>query len=281
MFTKRVLNLGEIKMIKKLMILGMVLILGICGLSGCLGPQTTDYFNGEYDVTEDTILKVTTFNGQIEINFWDGETVSFNAIKKSRLGQDELDKAEINVLESDDLIEIVAEYVGTRSTTPSVDMNIKIPKNVTVEYVKTSNGAILINEVKGNISVTTSNGDIEIENIKGYISASTSNGRIDVKDTTGVKDLKTSNGRIYAEIFDFIDDITISSSNGGIEIYINPQLNADIEMTTSNGQISISGISLNVTNSEDKHIVGKLGLGGNKIDIHTSNGNIYLRKLEV
>jgi len=268
-------------MIKKFMSLVIILMFGICGLSGCLGPKTTDYFDEEYDVTEDTILRVTTFNGQIEVNSWDSETVLLNAIKKSRFGQDELDKAEINVLESENLIEIEAEYVGTRLTTPSVDMNIKVPKNVTVEYIKTSNGAIQINGVKGNISATTSNGAIDIENIDGYVSATTSNGGIEVKDTKGVKDLKTSNGRIYAEIFDFIDDIMISTSNGGIDIFINPLLNADIEMTTSNGQISISGISLNVTNSEDKHIVGKLGQGGNKIDIQTSNGNIYFKKLEV
>jgi len=264
---------------KELMIVFMLIFI-IGGINGCLGPQATDYFNGEYDVNENTILKVTTFNGQIEINVWDGEKVSLNAIKKSRFGQDELDKAEINVFESENLIEIEAEYVGQRSSTPSVDMNIKVPQNITLEYVKTSNGAIQISGVKGNISATTSNGDIDIDDIEGYISAITSNGRIEVKDTTGIKDLKSSNGRIYAEVFDFKDDIIISTSNGGIDVYIYPFLNADIEMTTSNGQISISGISLNITSSEDKHIVGKLGSGGNKIDIHTSNGNMYLRKLD-
>ena len=266
---------------KRIIIVGIIQIIVISGISGCFGPQVTDYFNGEYDVTEDTILKITTFNGQIEVNIWDGEKISFNAIKKSRFGQDELDKAEISVLESENLIEIEAKYVGQRSSTPSVDMNIKVPQNITIEYVKTSNGAILISGVKGNISATTSNGDIDIEDIEGYISATTSNGRIEIKDTTGIKDLKSSNGRIYAEVFDFKDDISISTSNGGIDVYINSLLNADIEMTTSNGQISIIGITLNITNSEDKHIVGKLGDGGNKIEIHTSNGNIYLRKLEL
>jgi hypothetical protein len=268
-------------MIKKITILGMILILSICGLSGCLGPQTTDYFDGEYDTDENTVLKVTTINGQIEINVWDGEMVLLNAIKKSRIGQDELDKVEINVLESENLIEIEAEYTGSRSTTPSVDMNIKVPQNVSIESVKTSNGDIQISGVKGNISATTSNGAIVIENIEGYVSATTSNGNLEVKDTTGIKDLKSSNGRINTEIFDFTDNISISTSNGRIDVYINPMLNADIEMTTSNGQISLSGITLNVTKSENKHITGKLGLGGNMIDIHTSNGNIYLRKLEV
>jgi hypothetical protein len=265
---------------KNFIIFSIILIFGISIFSGCVGSQVTDYFNREYDVTESKILKVTTFNGDIEVNFWDSETVSFNAIKKSRLGQDELDKAEINVFESEDLIEFEAEYVGTRTTTPSVDVNVKVPGYVSVDSLKTSNGDITIYGIKGNISTETSNGDIDIENIEGYPSAITSNGDIEIKDTTGVKDLHSSNGRIYAEIYDFGENITISSSNGRIEIYINPQLNADIEMTTSWGEISISGISLNVTNSEDKHIVGKLGLGGNKIVIETSNGDILLIKLE-
>jgi DUF4097 and DUF4098 domain-containing protein YvlB len=265
---------------KVLMFIGVLLTILIGFLSGCLGPQVTDYFNGEYDVDENTILRVTTLNGQIEIDVWDGDKIEFNAIKKSRISKEELDKVEINVLESENLIEIEAEYVGSRAATPSVDMNIKIPKNVTVEYAKTSNSDILISKVIGNITAITSNGDIDIEDVKGYISASTSNGRIDVKGTTGIKDLQTSNGRIFADIYDFLDDITISSSNGGIDVYINPMLDADIEMTTSNGDISLIDISLNVSILEDKHIVGKLGEGGSKIDIQTSNGNIYLRNLE-
>ncbi len=64
-------------------------------------------------------------------------------------------------------------------------------------------------------------------------------------------------------------------------VYINPSLNADIDMTTSNGQITISGISLNMTISEEKHKAGELDDGGNILDLHTSNGNINLRKLEI
>ena len=265
---------------KELIIFGVMLLIIVNLFSGCFGSQVTDYFNGEYNVDENTILKITTINGQIEVNVWDEDIISLNAIKKSRISQDELEKTLINVIESESLIEIEAEYIGTRLTTPSVDMNIKVPKNVTVEYVKTSNGAIQISGVKGNITATTSNGAIDIEDVDGYITATTSNGKIDVKKTTGIMDLESSNGGIYAEVYDFKKDISISTSNGRIDVYINPLLNADIEMTTSNGQISISGISLNVTYSEEKHIIGKLGEGGNKIDIQTSNGDIYLRKLE-
>ena len=52
-------------------------------------------------------------------------------------------------------------------------------------------------------------------------------------------------------------------------------------METSNGQITIGGITLNLTTNEEKHKKGTLGDGGNKIFIKTSNGNINLYKLEV
>ena len=266
---------------KQYVVIGVIIVILVGWLSGCFGPQTTDYFNGEYEAHENTILKVTTLNGQIEINAWDGDKVSFNAIKKSTFGQEELDKVEINVIESENQIEIEAKYIGQRTTTPSVDMNIKVPQNVTVDSVTTSNGAIQISGTKGDIIATSSNGAIFIENVDGYVSATTSNGRIEIKGTTGIKDLKSSNLGIYAEVYDFQENNTISTSNGEITVYINPSLHADIDMTTSNGHISVTGVTLNFTISEEKHKAGVLGDGGNTLDIHTSNGNINLRRLEI
>jgi DUF4097 and DUF4098 domain-containing protein YvlB len=93
--------------------------------------------------------------------------------------------------------------------------------------------------------------------------------------------LKSSNLGINAEVYDFRDNVSISSSNGGITVYINTSLNVNIEMTTSNGQISIKDVTLNNQVSEDKHIEGLLGEGGKLLDIQTSNGNINLYKLEI
>jgi len=266
---------------KQFLIFGIVIVVIAVGVTGCLGGKYTDYFNGEYQANENTILKVTTLNGQIEIYTLENDTISLNAIKKSTISREELDNTEIKVDESGNKIEIKTQYNGKRTIQPSVDMIIKVPSFVTIETVMTSNGAIIIENVKGNITASSSNGAITIENVDGYISATTSNGDIEVTDTTGLKNLKSSNGKINTEIFDIQEDITISTSNGGITVYINPSLNTNIEMETSNGQITISDITLNLTIDEEKHKVGTLGDDGNKIFIRTSNGNIKLYKLEV
>jgi len=266
---------------KQLLIAGLTLVLIAIELTGCLGGQHTDYFDGEYESDGNSILKVTTFNGQIEVYTWDNDSVSLNAIKRSSISREELDNADINVDESGDNIEINVLYTGQRTIQPSVDMNIKVPSYVTVDTVTTSNGAIIIEDAKGNITADSSNGAITIANVDGYVAATTSNGRIEVTGTTGIKNLHSSNGVINTEIYDIQENITISTSNGGITVYITPSLNADIEMETSNGHIIINGITLNLTTDEEKHKEGTLGDGGTKILIQTSNGNIKLYELEV
>jgi len=260
----------------------MVLIMIIIGFTGCLGPRSTEYFNEDYLVDENTILKVSTINGQIEIIGWDEDNISLNAIKKSNFGRDELDKVKIDVEQKEGEIEIEAYYIGNRTSQPSVDINIKVPNHVFVDMVSTSNGAIDISDVKGDIVASTSNGGIFIDDVDGYVKASTSNGRIKIEDTTGVFDLTSSNLGIDAEIFDFLDDIEISTSNGGIVLYINPSLNAYLDISTSNGVITIDdNLDLTILLSEDKHKQGQLGEGGNDIDIHTSNGNIKIYELSL
>ena len=255
-----------------------VLLMGL--LSGCVGPQISEFFNEEYNANENTVIRVTTINGQLEISSWDGDTVKVDAVKKTRIGQEELDLTKITVDEFNEILEITVEYTGTRVITPSVDINIKIPSNVTVETATTSNGQVIINGVKGDIQAQSSNGGIFIEDVDGFVSASTSNGQISIKSTTGVGDISTSNGRISVEIFDFQEDIVIDSSNGDIQVYLKPYLNADLKMSTSNGEVSVSGLSLNLTTSEDKYKKGTIGLGGDLIEIETSNGDIELYQLD-
>lgn len=265
---------------KQLVIIGITVTLLAVGLSGCLGLVSKE-FTANYEANENTVLKVTNINGNIEIISWDGNTVTLDAKTKSYKGNDELDKIKIDVVESDNVIDIETTFLGPGNVEASTDMTIKVPTFITVDNVTTSNGKVQISNIKGNISVHSSNGEIKIVDVDGYVKARSSNGNLEIKGTTGIYDLETSNGEIYVEIFDFKDNIKIESSNGRIRVYINPLLNANIEMSTSNGQISINGLSLDLTISEETYKSGKLGEGDNRISISTSNSDINLYKLEV
>lgn len=264
---------------KNCIICGIITLFCIIGLSGCVGPQVTEYFNGSYAVNDQTILTVANINGHVEIMGWDGDNVTINAVKKSSFGNEELDKIQINVTTTGNYLNIKTKYSGLSSIQGSVDLNIKVPRNIRIESVTSSNGPIQITQTKGDITAESSNGGIFIDTVEGYVSAETSNGQIQVKGTTGIGNLRTSNGPIIAEVADVQQDIRIETSNGAVTISVNASLNATIEMTTSNSQITIEGISLNIQLLETTHVIGSMGTNGQSIDIHTSNGKIKLLKL--
>jgi ribosomal protein S11 len=263
---------------KQLTAIGIILLLIIVGLSGCFGQATKD-FNKEYDADENTILSVININGPITISTGIGNKISLDATMRSNIGESELDNIKIEVTEVKNLIDIETKYLGSGSIQISTDMEINVPNYVIVNSVSSSNGQVRITDAKGNVTAHSSNGDVIIQDVDGYIDVITSNGRVEVKDSTGIKNIRSSNGDIFVEIFDFKENIIISTSNGGISVYINQALNANLMVTTSNGRISITELNLDITSSEEKRIVGKLGVGGNNIEITTSNGNINIYKL--
>lgn len=273
------INHRGVSMEKKIIICLSTLLLFIAGLNGCFGPQSTDYFNGSYAVTEQTILKVSNINGNVEITGWDGNNVTVDAVKKTTLGKAELDKITIDVTTIGNYLNIETKYTGLSTIQGSVDYNIKVPRTIKIESVASTNGAIQITESKGNVTTMSSNGAILLTDVDGYVSAETSNGRIEISGTTGIQDIRTSNGAITVEVADFQQNVRIDTSNAAITVYLNPSLNATIEMTTSNSKISITGITLDASVLEDTHVLGTLGTDGHRLDIRTSNAKIQLLKL--
>jgi DUF4097 and DUF4098 domain-containing protein YvlB len=237
----------------------------IAAFSGCIETDiVTEDFSGEYNTNENTTLTAANPNGDIKINTYNGDTVKLDAEKRvSENREDELDKTEIHVTEENNEIIIETVYEDPNKQHVTVNMDISVPDYVAVE------------------SVQSSNGDVTIKNVEGYVSASSSNGDVEVRGTTGISDVSSSNGHVTVEVFDFKEDISISSSNGKVVVYILPSLNATIDLQTSNGDVSVSGVTLDKTKDEDKHVTGTLNGGGYKINIHSSNGDVELRKLTV
>jgi len=249
-------------------------------ISGCIGPEMTESFNREYPVNPQTIVRVSSINGGITITGWAGDSVSVSAVKHSRSGEDGLRNLNISVSQLGNYLVIETKYTGQLLMQSGVDYSIKIPFNTTIDSLTTTNGGIQVSNVKGNLSTVSSNGAITIENVNGIVSVTTSNAHIDIQNVTGIGNLRTSNAAVDTEIQSISSDVDIETSNGAVTVYINPLLNATLEMTTSNADIQLQGIALNTSLLEDTHVIGALGSGGKKIDIRTSNAHIYVYKLE-
>ena len=249
-----------------------------------------------YFVSPGTGFDILYRVGLFDISGWVQDWLIIHAVKKTRWGG-KLENVAIEVLSGADFRVETIHVV--RNPKVSVNYDIKVPFNVVVKSIQTSNGAIDLEETRGdteirtsngtievegsegNIGANTSNGSIEIEDVKGYVSARTSNGSISIEGTTGIVELETSNGTIDAEVREVGEHGTrLRTSNGAIKVEIDPALNIDLEAKTSNGKISVEDLEVVVKEMSKTALRGKLGDGGRKVSCRTSNGAIKLKILK-
>ncbi len=136
---------------------------------------------------------------------------------------------------------------------------LKVPRQVALERIISSNGLVRIRDVDGPARLKTSNGSINVANVRGSLDASTSNGTVEAQNIDGSATLKTSNGRVHVD--DVRGALEASTSNGGINVQI---ARADggkpIRLQTSN-----AGVELALD-----------GFSQNEVHVSTSNGSITL-----
>ena len=304
-------------MIKKISLMLFILLIAFT-FSGCfekLPAINSEIFEETYPVESGVGLEVYNFNGSITISTWDNNTVKVWAEKKTNFGKSELGNAKISVEKGTNLV--VKSEKLSENPKISITYDIKIPGFMTLTDIETSNGGINLDrckgdvflrssnggmdifdyegninaitsnggitaeKVKGNGDFRTSNGGIKVKDAEGFVKLDTSNGGIEAKGITGIESIKTSNGKIEVEIPAIKSGgVDISTSNGSITAYISRKLNLNIDSSTSNGKIEVKDLELTLITSSDRVLRGKLGSGGDLLNITTSNANIYLMGLD-
>lgn len=272
----------------------LAVIITVAGCTGVPGPEETEVFDRTVTVEPGTGLIVTSRNGGVNVSAGEKGSVAITAVKRTTYGRAELVKLRIDVMEGDTLrIETAYTDLNVRA---SVDYMIRVPPDLIVQRIETSNGPIRLSGVRvagaelktsngpvhvdgargGDLRAASSNGGIDLLGVEGYVTATTSNGGVTVEDCGGVTALRTSNGPVSATISAVREDVTVSTSNGGIALRLADDLDARVVATTSNGAVTLRDLPLQISESTARSVTGQLGSGGPTIAITTSNGGIGL-----
>jgi len=274
------------------------------------GITTTEEFQKTYQLKKGDNINLKNINGSIKINGWKNDYVDLHATKKTTKSSGDLDDVEI-VIEEKDGLNIETKHLK-RNPKVSVNYVLNVPMNVVLDNISTSNGSITIedagevkivdtsngavkvlkcrgkleaNSSNGSITIDgldgsavayTSNGKVIIENITGLAYARSSNGAIQIYNTGGISGARTSNGSIKAQINYLADDTTLKSSNGSISVYIDDDLNADIQVSTSNAKIKLHDVTILADDISNSYIHGQIGDGGALLKLSTSNARINI-----
>ncbi len=250
-------------------------------LMACATASTRTYSKTEvktFDISPDGKVVIGNVNGSVKVETWDKNQVMLEATKTVRADdQEEADeyfgRLRIEIDHEKDYLEIRTHYPhdgwggfwswlfhgGSRYG--GVEYVLKVPKTITLD-AGTTNGNVEVNDVIGGVRGSSTNGQVNMEGVGGPVEGSTTNGNVNVTISSGVE----------------FESIRLSTTNGSIELNCPENINADVSAHTTNGSVS-SEFPITVQGSfGGKSLDGRINNGGNRIDLHTTNGSIEINK---
>ena len=260
-----------------------------------------------YTVKGTPELRLTTFDGSIEIQSWDKPDVAID-VEKRGATREAVDALEVKSTQEGDRIELEVKRPRAENFTgigfhlsASARLIVSVPRDVNV-IARTGDGSIQIERVTGRLELRTGDGSIRASDVGGELILGTGDGSITVEGARGSLDLDTGDGGVNvagrltrvkvhtgdgsivyrAELgSEMSDNWEITTGDGGVTLYLPPGMNADLDAHTGDGGIR-SDLQLVSENESDRHesrrtLRVRLGNGGKQIRIRTGDGTIRLR----
>jgi len=257
---------------KKLLVATFALLLAT-GVSAATLNETVDR---TIDVKPGATVALSNVNGRVTIGSWDQPRVRIVAEKKVEGSRDDAQDAMKELR-----VEITPQNGGVTVRTHYPKQNEGISGifswlfgnhvDAQVRYELTIPRTM-------NLDISTVNGSIHLAEVSGHLELDTTNGKIEVERCSGSIDASTTNGGISAELVRVAkgQPLSLSTTNGSIQIEVPRDLAADIEAGTTNGSIN-TDLPVETTHFKRNSLRGTINGGGTPVRLHTTNGGISIK----
>lgn len=240
------------------------------------GVSAQEEFRWSGAVERGDAVTVRGVNGEIVARPAPDDQVVVRATKRAR--DDAPASVEIEVIEDAEGVLICAVYPDDRGERPNrcargddyhmsthdndvaVHFEVGVPSGVELD-ARTVNGDVRATGLTARVRTSTVNGSIRVES-RGVVSAHTVNGSIDASMGSA----------------DWTGPLEFHTVNGGITLRVPEGTGADIEVETVNGDLE-TDFPLTIEGRlrwGPKRLRGRIGGGGQPLELHTVNGSIRL-----
>jgi DUF4097 and DUF4098 domain-containing protein YvlB len=252
-------------------------------------------------------LRLTTFDGGIEIQAWDRADVAVD-VEKRGATKEAVDALEVKTSQEGNRIEL--EVKRPRNETfsgfgfhqsASAKLIVSVPREVNV-IARSGDGAIKIERVNGRFELRTGDGSINAVDVGGELILDTGDGSVTVEGARGRLEVDTGDGGVNVAgrltavklhtgdgsiVYraepgsEMSDNWEITTGDGGVTLYLPPAFGAEIDAHTGDGAIrndlDIVGGPEQERGENRRTLRGRLGTGGREIRVRTGDGTIRLR----
>lgn len=217
-------------------------------------------FQQTYPLAAGGMFELRNVNGSVTVSAWERNEVEVRAVKVPHGNPSDVDRVQIEVNAQPGKVIVDTRYPQDDGVEVSVEYRIHVPSRAVLGRVTTVNGSVRVSDVECTGELHTVNGDVEALDSAGHFSARTTNGniRLELRQLSG-------NGPLIAE-----------SVNGNIVLALREGTNAQLEVSTRNGDFH-SDLPVTLQGSLGaREFHGQLGRGDGDIRIHTVNGNVRI-----
>jgi Putative adhesin len=228
-------------------------------------------------------LNIDLVNGTIKVSSYEGSEILIDVKSKGKREISEDGPGGMKKISPRNSFDITAKEdnnvvtVENNDVNKSVELSLKIPKNVKLKLS------------------TVNNGEIEVENVQGELELNNVNGGIKCTGITGSVVASTVNGNVVAT-FNAIDDkapMAFTTLNGNVDVSFPATAKSNLKLKSERGEIFTDfDIDIDKTQPKtetkkeagmyqlklDDWIIGKINGGGPEVLMKNMNGNIYVRK---
>lgn len=273
-------------------------------------------FHYSYPMKTGGRLEIETFNGSIDISPWEQNTIDISGTKYGPTPE-AADSLRVDVTNSPDSVAIRVVRPSMRRNNEGARLVIKVPKDVLLDRIvtsnasirtidgvgparlHTSNGSIHVQDLKGALNAETTNAAVELDGVEGDVTAHSSNGHIRAERVRGSLEAHTSNSSVNLKVERADKPVRVESSNGAVDVSLVPDFSSNVHVNTSNSSITVHvpdepnarliarTSNGNITSDFDmrvhgelskNHMEGTLGRGDGLFDLNTSNGGIRIMR---
>ena len=275
-----------------MLICTMLIGVMVLATSACTTSSAVTTHNDNFTVGESATLIAKTIDGWIHV-----EAGSDNQVHVETKLRDS-HKLKYEAYQNGDVVTVNVERTGSwwfpRGFSAKADVYVTAPPGMTLRLetsngdieitgmnnggsLNTSDGKILLDNVKGDFYARTSNGAIEANTMEGSGLFRTSDGKVNLRDVKGSFDASTSDCAIFFSgemIAGGNNRLTTGDGDVNVELQGTPSINLDA--STSDGRVS-SDLAILATKTETTHLAGTIGGGEADLYIKTSNGDVTIK----
>ena len=261
----------------------------------------------EYTVAGTPEVRLTTFDGAIEIRSGESRTVVVE-IEKRGPTKEAIDKLTIESKQEGNRIEVsvkrpAGEIVvfGIGRMSPTAKLIVSMPRDANV-YARSGDGAIRIESVRGRLELRTGDGSIRATDIGGQMVLATGDGSVTIDNAEGDLNVDTGDGSVsVAGKLDVVKvhtgdgsitfradagtsmkgDWSMTTGDGGVALYLPSDFAAELDAHTGDGtirnELDIEGAGGHDGERARRTLKGRLGAGGRILRIRTGDGSVRLK----